>query len=292
MTANRLRGRGVSDAGLSVVTHERVPLEIFGARASERVAELLGDAGVTLITETIARSADGSRLEFESGESVAADAVVTLPLLTVPRIPGIPQDRDGFIPTDAHGRVDGLAGVYAAGDATSFPVKQGGIATQQADAAAEAIAASAGAPLEPRPARLVLRGALLTGAAPEFLRADLEDTGSMAARGALWWPSGKIAGRHLGPFLARRAGNETLGASFADLAEYAESDPEATDAAHREALELALTAADAEAGWGDYSTALRWLGVAEALNIVLPEEYVGRRHEWQSGVASQRERRA
>ena len=38
-------------------------------------------------------------------------------------------------------RVRGLDDVYAAGDITNFPVKQGGIATQLADAAAEAIAA-------------------------------------------------------------------------------------------------------------------------------------------------------
>ena len=48
-----------------------------------------------------------------------------------------------------------LAGVYAAGDGTAFPIKQGGLATQQADAVAETIAAAAGAPVEPRavPAR-------------------------------------------------------------------------------------------------------------------------------------------
>ena len=39
----------------------------------------------------------------------------------------------------------GVPDVFAAGDATAEPVKQGGLATQQADAAAEAIAAEAGA---------------------------------------------------------------------------------------------------------------------------------------------------
>ncbi len=42
----------------------------------------------------------------------------------------------------------GLEDVYAAGDITSFPVKQGGIATQLADAAAQAIAARLGADLD------------------------------------------------------------------------------------------------------------------------------------------------
>ena len=59
--------------------------------------------------------------------------------------------HNGFIPIDAHCKVVGLDRVYAAGDATDFAVKFGGIASQQADTAAEAIAALAGAPIEPKP---------------------------------------------------------------------------------------------------------------------------------------------
>ena len=47
------------------------------------------------------------------------------------------------MPVDQHGRVVGLDDVFAAGDITTFPVKQGGIMTQQAFVAAEAIAALA-----------------------------------------------------------------------------------------------------------------------------------------------------
>ena len=70
--------------------------------------------------------------------------------------------------------------VFAAGDATAGPIKQGGLATQQADAAAEAIAAEAGAPVTPRPCRRVLRGVVLTGEAPLFLRRDLDDDSAFA----------------------------------------------------------------------------------------------------------------
>jgi sulfide:quinone oxidoreductase len=35
---------------------------------------------------------------------------------------GVPADDAGFVPVDVHGRVAGLADVYAAGDGTSFPV--------------------------------------------------------------------------------------------------------------------------------------------------------------------------
>ena len=52
---------------------------------------------------------------------------------------------------------------------TAFPVKQGGIATQEADAAAEAIAAAAGCEVEPAPFDPVLRGVLWTGGEPRYL---------------------------------------------------------------------------------------------------------------------------
>jgi sulfide:quinone oxidoreductase len=100
--------------------------------------------------------------------------------------------------------VEGLLDVFAAGDVTTFPVKQGGIATQQADAAAEAIAADVGADVEPHPLRPVLRGMLLTGEAPRYLRRELSQPGATAtvSTEALWWPPAKIAGRHFAPFLA------------------------------------------------------------------------------------------
>jgi hypothetical protein len=55
----------------------------------------------------------------------------------------------------------------------------------------------------------VLRGLLLTGEAPTFMRAELGGgTGdaSTATGELLWWPPGKIVGRYLAPFLAERAG--------------------------------------------------------------------------------------
>jgi len=71
---------------------------------------------------------------------LAIDRIVTLPRLVGPPPCGLPRTGDGFIETDAFGRVTGVQDVFAAGDATSFPVKQGGIAAQQADAAATTIA--------------------------------------------------------------------------------------------------------------------------------------------------------
>jgi sulfide:quinone oxidoreductase len=185
----------VENVELALVTPEEAPLGLFGANASAAVAELLRRR----------------RIEVRTGayEVDAADVVVALPRLTGVPVPGLPHDASGFIPTDPNGHVHGLDDVFAAGDCTSFPIKQGGIAAQQADAAAEAIAAAAGVPIEPEPFRPVLRGLLLTGEAPTFLRAELGggtgDT-SVATSELLWWPPGKIVGRYLAPFLAERAG--------------------------------------------------------------------------------------
>lgn len=59
--------------------------------------------------------------------------------------------------------VEDFGAGLVAGDATSFPIKQGGLAAQQADAVAEHVAARHGAPLEPSGFRPALRGLLLAG---------------------------------------------------------------------------------------------------------------------------------
>ena len=111
--------------------------------------------------------------------------MIVLPTLRGPPIDGVPQTRDGFIVVDEHGRVRGIPDVYAAGDITLFPVKQGGIATQQADAAAEAILADAGFLDHPAPFRPVLRGLLLTGSTPRFLRRDVGERARAASRASI-----------------------------------------------------------------------------------------------------------
>jgi hypothetical protein len=93
-----------------------------------------------------------------------------------------------------------------AGDVTTFPLKQGGLATQQADAAAEAMLAALGVPIVPRPFDPVLNGVLYTDREPAYLRASLDGRGSEPRPYAMWWPPSKIAGRHLAPYLAIRSG--------------------------------------------------------------------------------------
>ena len=124
-----------------MVTGEHQPLEVFGPAASEAIRRELDRAGVELITSAAAVAAFESSLRLERGDLVHADVVVALPDLVGPRISGLPHDDDEFLPVDEHGRVFGCTDVFAAGDATAYPVKHGGLAAQQADAIAEAIAA-------------------------------------------------------------------------------------------------------------------------------------------------------
>src|SRR5215208_6877399 len=207
MTAAHVAERGLRKVRLSLVTPEREPLEIFGTPASQNVRDLLEERGIELHTSCYPAGFENGELAVVPGEAVATERVVSLPALLGPRLPGLPADSGGFIPVDLHGRVRGEDDVYAAGDATNSPIKQGGVASQQADAAAEAIAARAGADVDPQPFKPVLRGLLLTGSTPRYMRAEV--TGGRGedwrvSDHALWWPPSKIAGRRLAPYLALR----------------------------------------------------------------------------------------
>jgi sulfide:quinone oxidoreductase len=200
-------GRGSVEAvELALVTPEERPLFLFGPEAGAAITSLLEARRVALHLGRYPVSFDGGTLALAPEGAIAADRVIALPQLHADPIPGIPHDAKGFVPTDLHGRVRGVAHVYAAGDLTTFPVKQGGLAAQQADAAADTIAAAAGANLTPKPFRPVLRGLLLTGDVPAYLRAELPHGRSAAGYEPLWWPPGKVVGRYLAPFLAERAG--------------------------------------------------------------------------------------
>ncbi len=285
-----------------VVTPEERPLELFGPEASDAVGELLRARGVKVHALSRPVSVEQGVLHIAGAVQLAADRVVTLPRLAGPRVPGLPWDAEGFIPVDRHGLVRGESDVYAAGDATVFPLKQGGLAAQQADAVAEAIAARAGAAIEPRPFRAVVRGLLLTGGEPLYLRAEpgasrrspqappppaaftasrprVRREESAASTSALWWPPGKIAGRYLAPYLAT-ARPSPLGASPLADRPPARRHPPNGDPGAREALELALILAEHDARWEDYDQALQALDAAEALAGALPPEYEAKRRRW------------
>ncbi|MDX6592392.1 MAG: sulfide:quinone oxidoreductase [Gaiellales bacterium] len=208
MMAQRAYEMSTPGVELTIVTPEERPLGIFGPNASDDLESMLEEAGIAI--ETSARAevpGTGTVVLHPHGKVIEADRIVALPVTTAIPIDGLPRDRDGFIPVDSHGKVHGADDVYAAGDGTWFPVKQGGLACQQADAAAEAIAAQAGADVEPTPFRPVLRGKLLTGSRPLYMRSDISGTAgddSTTSGHTLWWPPGKVAGAYLAPYLAAR----------------------------------------------------------------------------------------
>jgi sulfide:quinone oxidoreductase len=209
MTAAEVRSMGMKNVALEIVTPEEAPLEIFGAQAAEAVGGLLQEAGVTFRGGADIVPGEEGRLAFGvRGEPVTAERIVALPVLDGPVLPGIPTDDAGFIPVDADGRVPGVEDVFAAGDATAFPVKQGGLACQMADAIAERLAARAGADVEPRPFDPVLRGRLLTPQGAQLLEHRLagDDGDGPAPRMVLWSPSRKIDGRYLSAWLAELDG--------------------------------------------------------------------------------------
>ena len=126
MAAVDLRDRGVTDATLGVVTPEPEPLRLFGPAAGVAMREMLDARGISLWTGARPLGLRNGLLDVDPGPPLRADAVVSVPTLTGPGLAGLPWSARGFIPVDAHGRVAGTPDVYAAGDATEFPVKQGG----------------------------------------------------------------------------------------------------------------------------------------------------------------------
>jgi sulfide:quinone oxidoreductase len=200
------------DVELTLVTPEQSPLEMFGTEVSALAGCLLEDARIRLYTGSEGVPSRPGRLYLSpGGERIAVDRVLTLPRLKGPSVPGLPADRAGFIRTDAYARVIGTQDVFAAGDATAFPIKQGGLAAQQADVAAATIAASVGVRVAMRPFRPVLRGLLAAGGTTQYLRARLaEAIDGDVSKVPLWWPPNRLCGRYLAPYLSTVAGGAAM----------------------------------------------------------------------------------
>jgi sulfide:quinone oxidoreductase len=210
------------DAEITVVSPEQTPLAVFGADASRLIAELLAERGVRFVGSSVPRGVrgDGS-LELQFADALAADRVVAVPQLRGQPITGVPITRWGFVATDAFGRVEGLADVYAAGDMTADPIKQGGLAAQQADRIAHTIATTLGIRVAGLRAGRVLRARLVGGERPLFLRTELDEerrgTAATLEHTHTDQPtsSSKVFGRYLTPYLNTREplGNGPLAAA-------------------------------------------------------------------------------
>jgi len=203
------------DLPLDVVlaSPERAPLEAFGPRGSEEATALMARAGVTFLGSVTPERVEPDGLRLADGRSVPADRVVALPRLVGRAPAGLPSDGDGFVEVDDLCHVRDVEDVFAVGDMVSGPLKQGGIAGQQADVAATAIAFEAGADVRPEPFQPALRALLLTGSTPLYLRAGGEGAASEASA-ATWLPH-KVATRYLGPYLAAEGPRLAAGSAIA-----------------------------------------------------------------------------
>ena len=193
------------DLAVTIITSEQRPLAVFGESVSTAVAGILADADIQTILGARVESSSGELTVHPGGQQLRFDRVVAVPRL-VGAITGLATDADGFLPITSHCEVSGIERVYAAGDATDFPVKYGGIAAQQADAAAASIAAVAGAPIEPTPFDGVVHGALIKGRNQPRLYFTARIEGGLAhdsrtSDTPTTSPEAKIAARYLGPYL-------------------------------------------------------------------------------------------
>ncbi len=205
MTAARAENMNI-ELSITIATSEDTPLAIFGRGASEAVRELLDEHGVATITSAYCEVPEPGRIAINPGSwHLHADRIVAMPELYGPSVPGVPGGSvGGFIPIDIHCKVPGTDRVYAAGDATDFAIKHGGIAAQQADVAAQAIAALAGIAPGPSPFHPVIRGILLTGGKPRYLTANViggHGSDSEISETPTWSPASKIAAKYLAPYL-------------------------------------------------------------------------------------------
>ena len=277
LTTAWIADHGVNGADLTLATPQHEPLPLFGPSAARVVRDLFGARGIHLLTETQVASVRHDGATLSDGSPIPADRVVTLPRLVGNPPLGLPTEGDGFVPIDEHGAVAGLRDVYAVGDVTAFPVKQGSVAAHQADAAAAAIAAGLGAPAEPAPFEPIIDAVLLTGVTARYLHADLSGAGtSTATVNPLWWPPEKIAAQHFASYLAEQH-------DLAQISELAVRGPRpANEEQYRQQQRrLALRFAHADANMGQHAAALRWLQVLETIDGTLRPEHAALRDRWQ-----------
>ena len=204
LAANVLDKTANDRTRITVVTPEAAPLEIFGPRAAEQTSALLAERQVDVIAGARPISFASGRLRIDPGDEVEADAVIALPRLEGRRIGGIPHDEDGFIAVDEHGGAVGMERIYAAGDVSSLFFKQGAFASQQADTVAEAIAAAAGAEVEPA-AGPRMRAVLWTAQGPRYFSGrngeDEERGSSPSQRHLELLHNGRLTARYLSPLV-------------------------------------------------------------------------------------------
>jgi sulfide:quinone oxidoreductase len=195
------------DIAITIATPEPAPVAALGRQAGDAMTASLDAGGIRLRSRLPSQRLNGDRLLDLRGHVLAsADRVVALPEVVGPRLRGLPHDRDGFIAVDATGAIRGVPDAFGAGDATTVPFKQGGLAAQQAAVAAHAIARAAGADVAATTLAPTLRAHAAAGTGATWfstpLRASSEGS-AVVSDAPLWHPSTKVSMPYLASYLRR-----------------------------------------------------------------------------------------
>jgi sulfide:quinone oxidoreductase len=204
MTAGRAYDMNI-EMSITLITPEDSPLAIFGATATSAIAARLARAQIKTIHSAYVEIPNEGEIVINPGDQrLHAKRVIALPELYGPPVRGIPLSEHGFIRADQYGRVQHVERIYAAGDAIDFPIKHGGVGSQQADVAALSIASLAGANVVLEPFDPVINGMLLTDGEPMYLTAKIaggHGFSSVISDTPSWSSGHKIAAKYLAPCL-------------------------------------------------------------------------------------------
>lgn len=144
-----LRRRGLRGRSpVALVSYEKRPYDVGGAKASRIVADWLAQCNITLFPGTFAEKVSGRFLKLSDGSSVHCRLLIVVPPYRGSRVlqavPGL-TDANGFVVTDRTMRSLAYPNIYAAGDCVAFPgPKTGAMAEWQGRTAAQNIAADLG----------------------------------------------------------------------------------------------------------------------------------------------------
>ena len=204
MTAGRAEDMG-AELDATLITPEDRPLSLFGEEVSDGVAALLAAKRIRVITSSYTEIPKAGELVINPGDRrLRVQRAVALPELYGPAVRGLPVSEHGFLRVDRFGQVPDTGPVFAAGDAVDFAVKQGGVGSQQADVAAESVAALAGADIAPKPFNPEIYGVLLTDEKPRYIHAKITGGHGFSSEfreEPIAGMTQKIAARYLAPYL-------------------------------------------------------------------------------------------
>src|ERR1044072_7534447 len=103
----RLVDEGSPGVSIALVTAEHTPLQLFGATASQAIADLLDARGIELFTQSAPLAFADGVLTTAPNRELEAGAAVALPRLEGPRLEGGPHAGPGVIPNAHHGHGGG-----------------------------------------------------------------------------------------------------------------------------------------------------------------------------------------